>query len=97
MVQQAIYLILSMKLDINQLTTLIGQETVFQGHRYRVVEILEVELAVILEATDQQVVQEDQYGENSRCVARSFVIPVYGPDGETLNTGFSELELISLE
>ncbi len=97
MVQHPICLISPMKLDIHQLTALIGQETVFLGHRYRVVEILEQELAVILEAVDHKMVQEDQYGECSRCVAQSYVIPVYGPDGETLNTGFTELDLIPLD
>jgi hypothetical protein len=84
---------LSMAEDLTQWQSLIGYETDFRGRRYRVVELLEDGPALILQAIDSGVIQTNQFGEAQRRVAENFVIPIYGADGVTLNSGFTELDL----
>lgn len=67
--------------SVQQLRKLIGREVVHQGMCCRIVEILEHEPALVLEACGaRKEIQDNQYGDPHRRVAETFIIALF--DGQ---------------
>ncbi|HBS26855.1 MAG TPA: hypothetical protein DD827_06985 [Gammaproteobacteria bacterium] len=64
-------------------TTLIGQTTLIEGKRLRVIEVLVDEEMVILEnASDETELQENQFGNIQRRSRKNYPIPFYSSLGD---------------
>lgn len=72
-------------LNIQDLRSLIGQRVIHQGIHCQVVELLEHEPALVLEAIgSREGFQDNQFGDPRRRVAEVFTIPFYeSADSET--------------
>lgn len=69
--------------SVEQLRKLIGLEVMYQGVCCRIVEILEHEQALVLEASGpREGIQDNQYGDPHRRVARVFTIPLEECDAD---------------
>jgi len=69
-------------LNIEDLRGLIGQRVIHQGIHCQVVELLEHEPALVLEAIGaREGFQDNQYGDPRRRVAEVFTIPFYESPG----------------
>ena len=63
---------------LQQLRKLIGQQVVHQGVCCRIIEILENEPALVLQATGpREGIQDNQYGDPHRRVAEVYTIPLF--------------------
>lgn len=64
--------------DIKTLRDLIGQQVLHRGVRCTVVELLEKDRSLVLEANGPRgEIQDNQYGDPHRRVAETFTIPVF--------------------
>jgi len=83
-------------LNIEDLRRLIGQRVIHQGINCHVVELLEHEPALVLEALGpHDGFQDNQYGDTQRRVAEVFTIPLYeSPVSETPNPDLLALGLL---
>ena len=78
--------------DTASLQALIGRTVHYRGQAWRVIEFLEDEGQLVLQAAGRdRVIQADQYGEAHRRVPECLSIPVHGDDGKTLHPDFLEL------
>ncbi|HEY9147636.1 MAG TPA: hypothetical protein VIQ22_01390 [Gammaproteobacteria bacterium] len=67
-----------------QLQKLIGRQVMHRGTSCTVVELLEHEPALVLEASQaRSSLQDNQYGNPGRRVAEVYTIPLYDEDGES--------------
>lgn len=82
--------------DIERVRALIGQRVLHQGVACLVVELLENEPALVLEALGpREGFQDNQYGAPRRRVAEVFTIPFYDPvSGEEPNPELLALGLL---
>jgi len=81
--------------SVEQLRKLIGLEVVFQGVCCRIIEVLEHEPALVLEACGpRDGIQDNQYGDPHRRVAKVFTIALFDEqhEGES-HADFQALEL----
>lgn len=63
------------------LRALLGQHVCFRGAQARVVEFLEQEQALVIQLAGQQGrLQDSQYGEPGRRVARTHLLPIHDPN-----------------
>ncbi len=61
-----------------QLRKLIGREVMHQGLSCRIIEILEHEPALVLQASGpREGIQDNQFGDPHRRVAETFTIPLF--------------------
>lgn len=71
---------------LQQLRKLIGKEVVYQGACFQIIEILEHEPALVLQATGpREGIQDNQFGDPHRRVAEVYTIPLFDlqREGET--------------
>jgi hypothetical protein len=82
--------------NIQDLRQLIGRRVLHQGIPCLVVEFLEHEPALVLEASGpREGIQDNQYGDPHRRVAEVFTIPLYEtPDSENLHPELLALRLV---
>jgi len=72
----------------------IGRELEFEGHRCRVIEVLEDGPALVLSCeTAAPVIQPNQHGDATRRVPRTRTVPVLNVEGTALNPDFAALRL----
>lgn len=82
-------------INVDKLRNLIGHELEFDGAACQVIEILEDGPALILQQHHQHsTIQADQHGEAHRRVPGTITVQVYDPDGISLNSDFSSLNLL---
>ncbi len=66
--------------SLQQLRKLIGQQVVHQGVCCQIIEILEHEPALVLQATGpREGIQDNQFGDPHRRVAEVYTIPLFDP------------------
>lgn len=66
-----------------QLQDLIGQPVSHRGMPCRIIEVLEHEAALVLQADgEREALQDTQYGNPGRRVAEVFTIPLYDEDDQ---------------
>ena len=81
--------------DITQLRRLIGQSVRYQGVKCTVIEVLEDDPALVLEACHQQTtIQPDQHGEAHRRVPTTITVPVLNKTGNEFTPGFLDLGIL---
>ena len=80
---------------LENLRTMIGSSVKFENNDYKLIELLEDELAIVLEACHKYTdIQPDQMGEAHRRVPRTVTIPVLmGENKDEFNTAFLSLDL----
>lgn len=83
-------------LNIQDLRRLIGRRVVHQGTPCLVVELLEHEPALVLEASGpREGIQDNQYGNPHRRVPEVFTIPFFEePGSEALHPALLALDLL---
>jgi hypothetical protein len=83
-------------LNTQDLRRLIGQRVLHQGIPCLVVELLEHEPALVLEASGpREGIQDNQYGDPHRRVAEVFTIPLFeAPGSKSLHPDLLALGLI---
>ncbi len=81
-------------IDFSHLRRLIGERVDYRGTRCRLVEVVEDEQAVVLEACHRfSELQSDQTGNTSRRVPKLISVRVFLPGGAGLNPEFIDLGL----
>ncbi|MGM0594882.1 MAG: hypothetical protein ACQETD_10125 [Pseudomonadota bacterium] len=82
------------RFDLRDMRSLIGRPVVHQGVACVVVELLETEPALVLEASGpRQEIQDNQYGDPQRRVSEVFTIPFFEEGG----SGSPHPDLLALE
>ncbi len=78
---------------LKQLRPALGMSVEYEGSAYKLIELLEDELAIVLEACHKFTdIQADQMGEAHRRVPRTIMIPVLvGENKEDINPAFLDL------
>jgi len=85
----------NINLSMEQLRTLIGIQVIHSGEQYRIIEVIESEPGLILQnCSDQKLIQENQFGDPTRRVAKSITIQVLTKDRTELHPQFLALDLI---
>ena len=84
-----------LRLNVDQLRSMIGLKVRYHGNLCQVVEVLEDGPALVL--MDQRKplprsIQADQHGEAHRRVPQTHTITIFGDDGEEFNVEFLALE-----
>ncbi len=81
--------------ELDRIRGLIGASVVHDGIRCRLVEVLDDERAVVLEACHRlSELQSGQGGGAVRRVPRRHVVPIYSPDGRGFSDAFLSLGLV---
>ena len=81
--------------SVEQLRKLIGLEVMYQGVCCRIIEILDHEPALVLEASGpREGIQDNQFGDPHRRVARVFTIPLI--DEECDSDGQADFKALGL-
>lgn len=84
--------------DLKQLRRLIGQSVRYQGVKCTVIEVLEDNPALVLEACHQHTtIQPDQHGEAHRRVPTTITVPVLNRAGNEFTPGFLDLNLFDTD
>ncbi|NOY61881.1 MAG: hypothetical protein GXP10_01790 [Gammaproteobacteria bacterium] len=79
-------------LTTESLRSLIGTLVSYQGANCQIIEILEDEMALVLEARDAHTtIQPDQHGEAHRRVAHTVTIPILCSEKGEVNPDFASL------
>ena len=77
-----------------RLRALIGTRLRVRGQSCRIIDVLEPELALVLQCdSGASVIQPNQYGDATRRVPRTLQLPVLTPEGNDLHPDFRELGL----
>ncbi len=79
---------------VEQLRALIGERVRYLGRAWEIVEVLEDGPALVLQDVSHKVIQPDQHGEAHRRVPTTVTIPIFAPDGASLNPVFQSLDLV---
>ncbi|WP_406672005.1 hypothetical protein [Natronospira sp.] len=80
--------------SIDRLEALIGRQVHYLGHDWQVIEILEEELAIVLQATDNsERILANAHGEPVRALPDVITLPVADPDGGGLNPALREMQV----
>ena len=81
-------------ITLKQLRNMIGIHVYHQGVACHIVEVLEDGPSIVLKCLDEDHIQANQYGDPSRRVAQTFIIPVLSIDGGTIHPAYLALDLI---
>lgn len=77
---------------IKRIRPLIGSHFDYLGHEWMLLEVLADEQQLVLASADHEAtIQANLYGQPSRRVPETVMIPLYGSDGETFSEEFLEL------
>ena len=84
----------SIQIDIEQLRSLIGRSVDYYGIRCTIIEVIEDDLALVLEACHKYTtIQPDQHGEAHRRVPTTITVPVLNEHRNEYTSGFLDLNL----
>ena len=74
---------------------MIGQKVVHQGMSCQIIEVIEINTSLVLQAYDKdKVIQMDQHGDAHRRVPNTVTIPVLTSDKTELHPEFLALDLV---
>lgn len=82
------------RLNLVPLRELIGTRLRYQGRLYKVIDLLEEEVELVLESVDGVAIQTDQFGEAHRRVPETLTVPVWDPIRGTLHEEFTHLRQV---
>lgn len=82
------------ELIIEELRALLGRRVRHSGAEYRIVELLEDEMTLVLQAQNQAVIQPNQFGDAHRRVQRTVVVPIRDATTGALSAEWLALVLI---
>ena len=81
-------------ITLDQLRNMIGIKVYHQGIACHIVEVLEDGPSLVLKCLDENHIQANQFGDPSRRVAETFIVPVLSADGTTIHPAYLALDLI---
>lgn len=82
------------QIDIEQLRGLIGRSVEYYGTRCTIIEVIEDDPALVLEACHKHMtIQPDQHGEAHRRVPTTITVPVLNKARNEYSAGFLDLDL----
>lgn len=81
--------------SIEQLEALIGRRVRHLDHNWQIIEVLEDELAIVLQADDDsERILSNSHGEPVRSLPNVLTLAVRNPDGEGINPALEEMEVL---
>lgn len=84
-----------LNITLSQLRTMIGQRVVYQGQEYWIIEVIEEQIALVLQPdSGRGTIQPNQFGDAHRRVSEIVTVPVLTADRSALHQDFLALDLL---
>ncbi|MDQ2068254.1 hypothetical protein [Natronospira bacteriovora] len=81
---------------VAELEQFIGRRVRYLGHRWQIIEVLDEELSLVLQADDDsERIMSNSHGEPVRSLPEIMTLKVKDPEGEGLNPELGQLDVLS--